>query len=402
MRILLVNDYATPVGGAEVLIQGLRRGLEARGHHVRFLASRAGAPEGEDAPDVSAFGTLGTLRTPLQAANLSARAAMTAAVRDFRPDVVHVGLFLTQLSPLILGPLSDVPAVCHVQWYRAMCPVGTKRLPDGSECAVSWGLPCLRNRCLSARAWAPLMLQRGLWYHHRAVFDLFVIPSESMRARLEEAGLGPVTVVPNGVFGVPAAAEPSCADTAGDDPTGAGTIAFAGRFVPEKGVRTLVEAFAIVAADRPEARLLLVGDGPERPAIEARATALGLAGRVAITGWVDHPTVERHLASAAVQAVPSEWAEPFGIVAAEALARGTPVVATNVGGLAEIIDDDVTGLLVEPGDATALARALLRLLGDAGLRGRLARAGRVAAAERFGAERFIDAMLEVYERARAA
>ncbi|HET6341674.1 MAG TPA: glycosyltransferase [Gemmatimonadota bacterium] len=390
MRVLLVNDYASATGGAEILIQNLRSLLRARGHDARLLASRA-RPEG--APwnaDYACAGTLTAMRTPLQALNPSARRAMRHAIREFRPDVVHVALFLTQLSPSILEPLRDVPALHHVQWFRAICPLGTKRLPDGRPCEVPWGIACLRNRCLGVHDWLPLMLQRSLLERGRDVFDAFVAPSNRLKVLVERAGISPVEVVPNAV--------PRPAWVAAENEIEPHAIGFAGRFVAEKGVRVLLDAFQIVVRRQPRARLVLVGDGPERPTIERRIKASKLAERVEITGWLPREEVDRRLATVAVQVVPSLWEEPFGLVAAEAMMRGTPVVASDIGGLGEVVEQDRTGMLVPPGDPEALAEALLALLENRELRRRLARAGEVKARERYALGPFVERMIGIYRR----
>lgn len=390
MRVLLVNDYASPTGGAEILVQNLREGLRERGHEARLLASRA-RPEGAPwSADYSCAGTLTGFRTPLQAVNPSARRAMRHAIREFRPDVVHVSLFLTQLSPSILAPLRDLPALYHVQWYRSVCPLGTKRLPDGSPCEVPWGIACLRNHCVGIHEWMPLMLQRSLLGRDRDVFDTFVAPSNRVKALVERAGLSPVEVVPNAV-----ARAAAIRDVNEIDPH---AIGFAGRFVAEKGVRVLVDAFEIVLARQPRARLLLIGDGPERPRIERRVAASRFGERVEITGWLPWEEADRRLRTVAVQAVPSLWEEPFGLVAVEAMARGTPVVASDTGGLGEVLEQGRTGWLVPPGDPAALAAALLTVLEDRETASRLARAGQLVAREGYAMSAFVDRMLGIYRR----
>ncbi|MGH7587701.1 MAG: glycosyltransferase family 4 protein [Gemmatimonadota bacterium] len=385
-----MNDYASATGGAEILIQNLRDGLRAQGHDARLLASRA-CPEGAPwSADYACAGTLTAMRTPLQALNPSARRAMRHAIREFRPDVVHVALFLTQLSPSILEPLRDVPALHHVQWFRAICPLGTKRLPNGSQCEVPWGIACLRNRCLGVHDWLPLMLQRSLLERSRDVFDTFVVPSNRLKVLVERAGISPVEVVPNAV--------PEPARVAVENEIEPYAIGFAGRFVAEKGVQVLVDAFEIVVARQPRARLVLVGDGPERPIIERRIEALRLAERVEITGWVPREEVDRRLATVGVQVVPSLWEEPFGLVAAEAMMRGTPVVASDIGGLGELVEQGRTGMLVPPGDPEALATTMLTLLENREVARRLARAGEIMARERYALGPFVERMIGIYHR----
>src|SRR5688572_7000123 len=102
MRILFVNDYATPTGGAEIMTLALRERLRERGHDARLFASCAGAGTTNGAAEYRCFGATTGFRTLLQVANPWAAQELRRALADFQPDVVHVRLFLTQLSPLIL------------------------------------------------------------------------------------------------------------------------------------------------------------------------------------------------------------------------------------------------------------------------------------------------------------
>jgi glycosyltransferase involved in cell wall biosynthesis len=389
MRVLLVNDYGTPTGGAELGMLTLREGLRARGHEVRLFASRAQPVPGvESRADDECFGTTSRLRTLVQTANPLAARSLRRVLAEFRPDVVHVKLFLTQLSPLILRELEGVPSLFHAVWYRVVCPVGTKRLPGGEACTHRAGAACLREGCLPLRDWLPLMWQMREWRRRRGVFRLVVANSEATKRHLTEAGIGPVEVVWNGV--------PACAPRAAL--AGPPVVVFAGRLVREKGADVLLRAFAAVAAREKDARLLLFGEGPERERLSRLADELGVAARVSMPGHVGRAEMERRCAGAWVQVVPSLWEEPFGIVAAEASMRGTAVVASASGGLAEIVRDGETGLLVPPGDADALADALARLLGDRDLAERMGCAGREFALRHFNEDAYADNFIRLYER----
>jgi glycosyltransferase involved in cell wall biosynthesis len=187
-----------------------------------------------------------------------------------------------------------------------------------------------------------------------------VVPS----AYLAEIALGwgldenRVEVLPN-----PAPAERP--DGAEDLPPG--TLVFAGRLTAQKGLATALEALVRV----PAARLVLVGDGPDRAALEELARETGLDGRVEFRGSRPRRDVLRTLAGADAALLPSEW-ENLPHAAIEALAMGTPVVATAVGGVPEIVRDGENGLLVPPRDPQALAEAIERVIGDKPLRDRLA------------------------------
>ena len=162
-------------------------------------------------------------------------------------------------------------------------------------------------------------------------------------------------------------------------------IVMAARLSRQKDHATLLRAWREIA-DRTPARLVLVGDGEERPAIERLAQALGIADRVTITGFLDNPFP---ILGAADAVVLSSHYEGFGLALVEAMALGRPVIATDCpSGPAEIVQTGREGFLVAPGDSHELAERMAEILGDAALRDRMGAAGRVRA-ERFSQERML-------------
>ena len=143
-------------------------------------------------------------------------------------------------------------------------------------------------------------------------------------------------------------------------------IVFVGRLVSDKGSSDLIEALGQLGQTGFRPRLSLVGDGPERTAILTRVGELGLGPQVTFTGIKRGSDLARFVARHRVMAVPSRWAEPFGIVALEGIACGCVVVGTDLGGLPEAIGR--CGITVPNADISAMARALRSLLEDDGLR----------------------------------
>jgi glycosyltransferase involved in cell wall biosynthesis len=172
-----------------------------------------------------------------------------------------------------------------------------------------------------------------------------------------------------------------------------------GRLIPIKGHDVLLRALAVAREQLPDLTLELAGDGPLEPELRASVTRLGLddavafLGRVALAG----PVFER----AEVVVVPS-FGEGFGLVALEAMERGRPVVASDVGGLPEIVDDGRTGVLVPSGDADALAEAIVSVAGDRARAALMGAAGRDRALEEFSQERCTDRIEAIYGAALAA
>ena len=167
-----------------------------------------------------------------------------------------------------------------------------------------------------------------------------------------------------------------------------------GRLVEQKGHRYLLQAWPTVIAARPDARLLVVGDGPWRARLAEEARALGVTDTVTFTGWRrDVPAI---LAAANLCAHPSLW-EGFGLVLLEAMAAGTPIVASRVSSIPEIVLDGQIGWLVPPRDRTGLAEAILRLLADPERCRAMGEAARRRVLETFSPERMVRATEAVYD-----
>ena len=172
-------------------------------------------------------------------------------------------------------------------------------------------------------------------------------------------------------------------------------LAFAGRLTAPKALGVALEAVAQV----PEVDLALAGDGDERAVLESRARELGLNGRVRFLGSLPRDEVLALLRASDAVLLSSAW-ENFPHTLVEALAVGTPAIATAVGGVREIVTDGENGLLVPPGDPAALADAIRRFLGDGDLRARLTAAA-APSAERFSAERIYGRLEEILAGAAA-
>ena len=386
MKVLLVHDYGTPTGGAELQMLSLRRGLRERGVDARLFSSRASLVESEFAADYDCYGTMGKLQVISETFNVSAWWNLCRVLEDFRPDVVHVRMFLWQLSPSILPLLREYPCIYQTATYKSICPIGTKLLADGRDCSYQPGVVCMREGCVTPQTWIFRMLQRQLFLRYRHMFHAVVAQSHQMKRTLEQAGFTGVQVIHNGV------PERDMRPPLPDMPI----AAYAGRFTREKGIDVLLKALAEIKNRVREFRLLLAGDGPERDRLLALAARLGLKNNLIVLGHISREDMEREFERAWVQVVPSLWSEPFGNVATEAMVRGTAVIASATGGLSEIVADGKTGLLVPPGSVQALAAALEKNLCDKRLAERFGSAGHVRALSEFSESRCLDRFMALY------
>jgi glycosyltransferase involved in cell wall biosynthesis len=170
-----------------------------------------------------------------------------------------------------------------------------------------------------------------------------------------------------------------------------------GRFSPEKGHLILLDALAELRNKDIDVCCTLVGDGPMRPAIEARAAELRLRGSLVLTGSLD-PERVAELYQTATVIVLASFSEGVPVVLMEALARGKPVVATRVGGVPELIEDGRSGLIVAPGDAQALAEALWKIINDPEWAQSLGRNGRQRVRAEFNTDESARQLIELFHR----
>lgn len=388
MNVAIVTNTYPPhdISGVGTLVAELAAQLPAAGHRVVVLTRRA-------APGDAAARTTGgsKLLFPLAVGRLYLRAAREApfdVVHLHESDGVLVALLL-RLARLLRRPsgralLVATLQVSYTRERRSVRPVraGGRVVsrPTGSE-------------RLFARVRAPILA--GLGRLTGRLADRVVAPSHATGVELEEDyGARDVTVIPNGIAPGPAVARPAEAiNLRGGRPV----VLYAGRLRTRKAVAVLLEAFALLRREHPEATLVLAGDGEQRPALETRARELGLADAVRFVGAQPRSAMPGWYASADVFCLPSIY-EGFPLAILEAMAAGLPVVATAVAGVPEAVADGVTGRIVAPEDAAALARALLELVADPATARRMGEAGRRRVEEEFAIPRIAGAYIELWQR----
>ena len=227
---------------------------------------------------------------------------------------------------------------------------------------------------------------------------LLVANSEAVKQDVmaQERVAGPkIRVVYNGIDTAQSAPppDPALRERLGISPN-APILEVVANLIEYKGHRFFLEACRLVHAARPDARVLLIGEGPCRRELERRTAEIGLEGMVHLLG--SRGDVPALLALADLLVLPS-LQEGFPNAVLEAMAAGKPVVASRVGGVSEAVIHGSTGLLVPPGDPAALAGAILELLDDPARAAAMGRAGRERTAERFGMARMVEETQEIYE-----
>lgn len=358
LRIGLVSPYSLTVpGGVQAQVLGLAKQLRRMGHEARVLGPCDGPPPeafvtplGNSLP-TAANGSIAPLAPDAPAALRTIR-----ALRDEEFDVVHVH-----------EPLAPGPPMTSVVLHSAPI-VGTFHAAGVSA---------------SYRVFKPLLTRLI-----RNLDAKVVVSKDALELVRSHLGGGEYRVLFNGVdIATIAAATPV--------PAAAPTIFFCGRHEERKGLAVLLDAFATLPGDL---RLWVAGDGPDSAALRARASR---DPRISWLGRIDDAEKWGRLRGATVFCAPSLHGESFGVVLIEAMAAATPVVASALDGYRNVATDGVDALLVEPGDAAALAAALRRALTDGGLAAKLRDAGAERAND-FSMQSLADEYVAIYERLVAA
>ena len=331
-----------PIGGMQEHTGSLTRTLDRRGVTQVVLTTRPPTAPWIERPSsrTTIVRVALPVRRPRQGYALPA--AVLAPLLGRHADIVHVHLG-EDLAILGLAALAARP----------------RRLPVVMtvHCSLAYTLEGRDIKTALLRTLGGAMERHAV--RHAAATLVYTERLANRMAR--ELGAGAVQVMRRGVdrtlFVAPGA--PPFAPTT-DGPT----IVFVGRLVRAKGVEMLVDAAARLRT--PGARVVLVGDGPDRAKVERLARRLGVADRVHVTGFVAHDRIPAALAAADVVVLPSFY-EELGTVLVEALHAGVPVVASRTGGIPELVEHGVTGLLVAPGDPAELAGALDAVVGHPAL-----------------------------------
>ncbi len=315
---------------------------------------------------------------------------MAACLAAERPDVVHVHNLFPLLSPSVLTACrkAGIPVVMTCHNFRLICPIGV-HFRQGKVCEECRGgreHRCILNNCRDSRFESAAYGMRNLLTRKLGLFKnnvtRFIAISEFLKGRLTEAGYAEdrIDVVYNTI---------ALPETGVDAAQGA-YAAFTGRLSEEKGIETLLAA----AAALPDVPVKIGGVGPIEDKLKAMAPA-----NVEFVGMLDKPGLAGLYRNARCLIVPSVWFETFGLVAAEAMAHGVPVIASRMGALPELVRDGETGFLFEAGNAEDLSVKIRTLWNDAALATRMGGAGRARAGQEFDELTHFRRLAAVYEKA---
>jgi len=345
------------ISGSEAHLLSLLPRLKERGWDIRFMMLHEHEPGAWDfARELRARGI------PLDSIPLAADVdpiaflRLTAYLARMRPRILHTHLVHADVYGQVTGTLTGVPV-------RVSTKHGFNEFRENRGFALG-------DRAIASLAHWHIAISRGLARYLEEVEGFDGSSFEIVHYGIEPDG--------------------SPESYRGGEPR----LLCVGRLIPIKGHIVLFRAFAEARRRVPSLRLDIAGRGPLEPALRALAKELEIEDAVDFLGYV--VPVQRAIEEAAIVVVPS-MGEGFGMVALEAMERARPVIAAEIGGLGELVEEGVTGLLVPPGEAEPLAEAIVRLGSDLALARELGEAGRRRALEQFLQERCTDRTELLYE-----
>jgi glycosyltransferase involved in cell wall biosynthesis len=384
VKILTIHNKYKIRGGEDECREAEGRLMAAHGHESREIIF-----ENDDINSANAV-TVG-----LQAAwSRSSYQRTLSEIRAWRPDVVTVHNFFPVASPSVYYAARecDVPVVQTLHNYRLLCPRAMfyRREKICEECLgkrIPW--PGVLHGCYRGSRPATLAVASMLTVHNfldtwREQVDIYIALTNFAKQKFIEGGLPPekLTVKPNFVM---------C--HLGPGGGNGGYVLFVGRLTEDKGIRTLIDAWKSAEA---HGRLVVVGDGPLSSFVEDEASA---TGSIHYLGRRPQDEVYALLGDARALVFPSRWYEGMPRVIIEAFCRGTPVIASGIGSMTEIIADLRTGWLVPPGDIPALAHVIRTVCNPANDMTKIRADARHEFEALYTAERNYHLLLEIYERA---
>ena|GEM_PF-656047 len=391
-----MTDQRASEGGAEMIVNGMAAGLDDRGHDVALFAARSSADAPALPPRVQTH--IITWSAEGSKPNPSAPREVVAAAEKFGPDVIH---FHNVFDYGVVDALrARWPTVWTCHDHRSNCPNGDRRYPrSGGACTLPMGAACIRKAFTQGCVAGPRPRTLRALGERQRLFaalsrnDRIIAVSRCVAGLLELNGTPAERIAHVPPF-------TPFADLPAGRPAGesAERVLFVGRLVPQKGVDDVLALAAALRAVRPSASVQIAGDGPEREKVRAAASA----GCVEWLGKLDRTALADAYSNARAVVIAPRWLDPFPVVGLEAFAFGRPIVAYGLGGIAELVERERTGILAPPGDRRALLTAVGRLLASPELATEMGWRGRELVRSAFRPKHALAAGERIYKEAQAA
>lgn len=363
MKILLVNKFHYLKGGSEKYYFELGELLKKHGHEVAYFSMKneKNITTGDkeyfvEELDLNTGSKLKAFDVIYSKAN---KKKMEEALDEFKPDIVHLNNFQRQLSASIIKPIKkrNIPIVFTAHDMNAICPASAM-LYDGKiceDCLTSGYKKCIKKKCIkNSKMKSVLGVVEKKYYDKNKIFkkiDCIISPSDFIKQQLKKGKLkySKIDVLHNFV------------NNTNTNNINIGDYAFYfGRLSIEKGIINLVEAISKI----PNGKLYIAGDGPERNKIEEYIKENKLENRIKLLGYLGQDEIRKNIANSRFVVVPSVWYEncPYSIL--ETMEIGKPIIGSKIGGIPELIEENINGFLYKFDDVNELEEKMSLLFKD--------------------------------------
>ncbi len=404
MKVLMCNKFHWYFAGAETVYFDNIHMLESHGHQVAHFAMQDDRNEPSEWAKYFVRNVnynnkncnwLRRLRDAIDLVySFEAKSKISALADTFKPDIAHLHNIYHQLSPSIIPPLKkrDIPIVLTLHDYKLICP-NHSLVANGKICEKCINGGYYHNifqKCVKQSFAQSVLGAIEMYFHHFAGtylknVDIFIAPSEFMRQIMNKGGVPADKIVTLHNSLHPELYEPKFEP--GE------YFVYVGRLSEEKGVMTLLRAAELLKG----VRFVIVGDGLMMEEMRQFASDHGLE-KVEFRGRQEPKQVKEILKYARALVLPSEWYENCPMTVLEAFAMGKPAIGARIGGIPELIDDGINGLLFESGDYEDLANKVLSLHQDPKLAENLGIEGRKSLETRFSSEAYYEKLTAIYKK----
>lgn len=357
MKILLISPYFSLIGGTEIVFYSTYNALRKAGHEV-YIFSTDFKPYIEDNCEYAYFtkytgGIKNFLKNPIRYFyNFEAQKNFKTILQEIKPDIVHIHS-LECFTGSILELCKDIPTVYTVHCASLFCPTSTlminnKKYCEKQLCRKNNYLPCILNKCSRGKLEPSIRLALMYYIKNKNLkyIDKFITPSEALKNAVINSNIG---ICENNIKVINNFLTPQELKTI-PKYTNKGYFLYVGRLSKEKGVKYLLQAIKELPK---ELILHIVGTGPEEENLKAFVVENQLSN-IKFLGFKNREDITEQYQNCIATILPSNCFEIFGLTNIESAINGKPVIASNIGGIPEIVEHNRTGLLFEPANISQL------------------------------------------------
>jgi len=409
MKILQINKYYFVKGGSEQYMLDVSSLLQNHGHQIIPFAMQheKNVPtkytkyfvENIEFKSEIKSSIFRMIKLGLKVIySFEARNKLSRLIEEEDPDIAHIHKFNNSLTPSILYALKkrDIPVVQTLHDYRTVCPnynlYDFNKFEICEDCKGHKYFNALRRRCheIGSSYLVGLNIAIESYLYHflktyENTIDLFIAPSKFLREKMIEFGVdkNKIVHIPNFIHYEKFIPNYNNSDY----------ILYFGRIEKHKGVKTIIEAMKYVRSTK----LYVVGEGTYKDELEKYVKENRIKN-VLFLGFITEMELKEVIRNSLFIVVPSEWYEPFGLVVLESNASGKPVIASRIGGLAELVEEDVNGLLFEPGNIEDLLDKVDNLLANRDTVVRMGINARKKIEEEYNEDEHYERLMETYSK----